>query len=211
MKSLWLLAFITATAAMLNAQTNLPLPDANLSLGDNVSTNEPASTNHPAPTRPLTDVVINSDTWRGDLKSNIFVYSGNVQLNDEPRMKLMCDTFTVESPKVPKGKFNRATAEGNVVIDFLNDGMTNHATANKVVYTYSVTNGATNDLIELSGNPVITNLQGSIIGDPIIWDRISGQVLTYRTQTRIRLSGTNGPNLFGPTRSKTNSVSTNSP
>jgi lipopolysaccharide export system protein LptA len=201
MKFLWTIPLLIGVAVVLNAQTNLPLPEANLPLGNSGSTNEPA------PARALTDVVIESDTWQGNLKSNIFVYRGNVSVTDEPRLKMTCDVFTVEAPKMPKGKFNRGTAEGNVVIDFINNAMTNHATSDKVVYTYSATEVATNNLVELIGKPVITNLSGSIMGDPsIVWDRMSGIVTGQHLQTRIRPNGTNAPSLFGPVGgSKTNS------
>ena len=113
------------------------------------------------------------------------------------------------------GKFNQGTAAGNVVMDFLDDkGQNNRVTAEKAVYTDSVTNWIsggitnwlTNNIVILTGNPVVTNAEGTHRGDPIIWDRIKNTVLSKNQETSIHTTGTNAPNLlggFGPT--KTNS------
>jgi lipopolysaccharide transport protein LptA len=131
-----------------------------------------------------------------NMKSNVYAYEGNVHI-DNPKMKLRCDVFTVEQPELADGKFNGATAERNVVIDFLDDkGQTNHATSDKAVYTYSITNSVTNELVVLTGgNPTVTNAQGSITGDPIIWDRITGRVYAKKLETRYQRAGTNAPQI----------------
>ena len=124
--------------------------------------------------------IIQSRSGQFFLKSNVFVYRGDVRV-DNPQMKLTCELLTVEAPKVDTGKFNRATAETNVVIDWFDDKGTNHATSDKAVYTYTLTNTAkapdehweTNDFVVLTGNPVVTNLQGTFKADPIVWDRIN--------------------------------------
>lgn len=192
---------ITATA--LRAQTNPPPVEPEPIAPPPTA----AATNEPAVKAP-DEIFITSEHGELHYKTNTVIYRDNVAV-DDPQMKLRCDLLTLEAPKVPSGKFNRATAEGNVVVDFLNDGATNHVTAGKVVYTYSITNSVTNAVVVVSGNPVITTPSGRYESDPIIWDRIRGTVQwTNRMNMQVRLSGTNSPGLFAPARP--NQIKTNS-
>jgi lipopolysaccharide export system protein LptA len=138
------------------------------------------------------------------MKSNVIVYSGDVRV-DDPKMKLTCESLTVEAPKVDTGKFNRATAETNVVIDWWDDKGPNHATADKAVYTYILTNTAkapeehweTNNFVVLTGNPVVTNLQTTVRADPIIWDRLKDVITsTNWIEQEVYPSHTNSPGEF---------------
>lgn len=182
-------------AASVCAQTNLPLPTPDLL---EVQPLPGAATNEPAAVKPPDEILIKSDRAEIYYKTNTVVYRDNVAV-DDPQMKLRCDVLTLEAPKMPAGKFNRAIAEGNVVVDFLNDGGTNHVVAGKVVYTYSITNSVTNAVIVVSGNPVITTPNGHYESDPIIWDRIAGTVqLPNRVNMRVQLSNTNSAGLFAP-------------
>jgi lipopolysaccharide export system protein LptA len=123
---------------------------------------------------------IQSDAGQFFLRSNVFVYRGHVRV-DNPQMKLTSQLLTVEAPKVDSGKFNRATAETNVVIDWTDDKGPNHATSDQAVYTYVLTNTAeppeehweTNAFVVLTGNPVVTNVDGTYRADPIVWNRIT--------------------------------------
>src|SRR5579859_3938531 len=97
----------------------------------------PAKTNAPTEVRPTE---IQSRSCQFFMKSNVFVYRDDVHI-DNPQMKLVCQLLTVEAPKMTnENRFNRATAETNVVIDWVDDKGPNHATADKGVYTYVVTN-----------------------------------------------------------------------
>lgn len=138
------------------------------------------------------------------LKSNVFVYRGDVHV-DNPQMKLTCERLTIEAPKVDNGKFNRATAETNVVINWWDDKGLNHATADNAVYTYSLTNVATppaerwetNAIVVLIGNPVITNSQGTFKADPLVWDRINDVITsTNFLDMKINQGQTNSTSLF---------------
>src|SRR5213083_1870362 len=61
-------------------------------------------------------------------KLKTYIYRGNVRV-DNPQMKLRCELLTIESPEFTNGcKFNRATALTNVVIDWVDESGTNHAT-----------------------------------------------------------------------------------
>jgi lipopolysaccharide export system protein LptA len=137
-------------------------------------------------------------------KLKTYIYRGNVRV-DDPRMKLRCELLTVESPEMKEGKFNRATAETNVVIDWVDENGTNHATAAKAVYTYVLTNLATlpeqrlqtNAIVVLTGNPVVTSQRGVIKWDPIIWDRIKDVIYsTNLLDMKINADKTNTSGLF---------------
>ena len=166
-------------------------------------------TNAPTEVRP-TD--IQSSSGEFFMKSNIFVYHGNVHV-DNPQMKLTCELLTIEAPKLTNGnRFNRATAVTNVVIDWVDENGTNHATSDKAVYTYTITNLAetlnagsfvTNALVVLSGNPIVTGPSGSFQGDPVYWDRIKDTITSPNmTRTTVIQKGTNNSSLFETTAPK---------
>src|SRR5437868_11880586 len=129
MKTFFVFCFALGIGCFLFAQTNT----------------SPASAESPAlagtGTNGLTE--IRSDNG-GEFyyKLKTYIYRGNVRV-DNPQMKLTSELLTIESPELKEGKFNRATAETNVVIDWADETGTNHATAAKAVYTYVLTNLAT--------------------------------------------------------------------
>ena len=140
------------------------------------------------------------------MKSNVYVWSEAVHV-DNPQMQLKCELLTVEAPKLDKnqGKYNRATAETNVIIDWTDDKGTNHATSDKAVYTYILTNVAvppqelwqTNAFVVLTGHAVVTNSQGAYRADPIIWDRIRDVISTTNFQEgTFNKNDTTNPGLF---------------
>jgi lipopolysaccharide export system protein LptA len=186
---------------------------AGVALAAPTNSQSSASTQSPALVGTATNgpTVIQSDGGQFFLKSNVFVYRGNVRV-DNPQMKLTCELLTVEAPKVDTGKFNRATAETNVVIDWTDDRGTNHATAEKAVYTYSLTNTAeapgehweTNAFVVLTGHPVVTNLQFAYRSDPIVWNRITDVITsTNYLDTRINPDQTNKSGIFPTEPAKT--------
>jgi lipopolysaccharide export system protein LptA len=135
-----------------------------------------------------------------------YIYRGNVRV-DNPQMNLRCELLTIESPEFTNGcKFNRATAETNVVIDWVDESGTNHATADKAVYTYILTNNATlsephwqtNADVVLSGHPFVFGSRGTFRGDPTInWDRINDVISTPNAvDMRIKANQTNAPGMF---------------
>lgn len=146
------------------------------------------------------------------MKSNIYVYHENVRI-DNPQMKLACELLTVEAPKLTNGnRFNRAIALTNVVIDWVDDNGSNHATSDKAVYTYVITNLAdgqtlphfeTSSIVVLTGNPVVTNRMGTWEGDPLNWDRLNGVITSPNMkQMTIYQSQTNTSGLFEPPTTK---------
>jgi lipopolysaccharide transport protein LptA len=208
MKTFWLI-LVAAPVLALNAQTNLPALEVSAVTNPAAAT---TSTNKPVLERP--PLHINSDAGYFDLKNRVFVYTNRVVVTDL-HSKLTCEVLTVEAPQMKDGKFYQATADGNVVMDFVDEkGQNNRATADKAVYTDSITNwisdsitnSTTNNIVILTGSPVVTNMQGIIRGDPIIWDRIKQTVFAKNQETDIHLTGTNGPNFLGNSGpAKTNS------
>lgn len=149
------------------------------------------------------------------------IYRDDVRV-DNPQMKIRCELLTAEAPKWTNGTYNRVVAETNVVIDWVDEkGSTNHATSDKAVYTYIVTNVAngmvgshfeTNSTVVLSGgNPIYTNDEVTFHGDPIVYDRITGVISTTNMQKMVvnPPPKTNSPGLFqtsGLHPSKTNAA-----
>jgi lipopolysaccharide export system protein LptA len=195
MKQLWLLLLSASLSLRIYAQTDLSATMPQI-LAPPLETNETASV------RPPEEIVITSDLLQGNSISNIFIYSGNVRITDEPQLKLTSDSFTAEIPKVVSNKFYRATAEGNVIIDFVRGGVMNHATADKFIYTYSITNGITNAVAEFraltNSHVIITNTQKDVfIANPILWNRITGEIKAWNVIQR-HIVGTNVSEMFGP-------------
>ena len=114
--------------------------------------------------------------------------------NLRPQMKLTCGVLTASMPEGGK-RIESILAEQNVVVDSLDEkGQNSHATAEKLVYTYKVTGGITNEMIELSGNPspALTNSQvGRMEGKLIIWNMTTGKVSVKEPRTSFNIPGSN--------------------
>lgn len=199
-----LICLMLATWFAVKAQTNTATPAIATD-----ATPAAARTNAPTEVRPTE---IQSKSCQFYMKSNVYVYREDVRI-DNPQMKLVCELLTVEAPKLTNGnRFNRATAETNVVIDWVDNNGTNHATSDKAVYTYVVTNLGvsltqphfeTSSIVVLTGNPVVTNQSTVAAGDPIVWDRIKDtiEMPNFKQQT-IYQNQTNTSSLFEPPTSK---------
>jgi lipopolysaccharide export system protein LptA len=207
-----LVFLMMAALFVVKAQTNTATPV----VGTN-ATPLAARSNAPTELRPTE---IQSKSCQFFMKSNVYVYRENVRI-DNPQMKLACELLTVEAPKMTNGnRFNRATAVTNVVIDWVDENGTNHATSDMAVYTYVISNLTdgqalphfeTNATVVLTGSPVVTNRMGTWEGDPLNWDRING-VITSPNMKRMTINQgeTNTSSLFeppAPKPSKTNSTS----
>ena len=144
----------------------------------------PAQTNSagvPKPARPPT--LINSDHAEFDLTARRAVYHGHVQV-DDPQMTLTCALLTADLPQAG-GVMKHIVAETNVVIYSVDEkGQTNHATSDKAIYDYNVQDGVTNETVTLTGNAKMENAQGTLTGEPIIWDRANNR-LTATNQKMV--------------------------
>ena len=170
---LLILGLIAACAA--SAQTNSlpPLDTPPIAATNAPSTEAPAF----APTNSIIRAAteISSDSANFDLKSRIAVYVGNVHVKD-PQMEMTCGIMTARVPA--SGRIDSIVAEQNVIIDTADEhGDPIHATGDKAVYTYKVTDVGTNETIELSGtNTTFRSRTFNGTGNPIIWDRLNGNI-----------------------------------
>jgi len=175
-KTIYLIAWLVVLAGSLPAQTN--------------------ATNTPTPPRPPT--LINSDSAEFDLTARRAVYHGNVRV-DDPQMLLTCALLTADLPQ-PDGQMKHIVAETNVVIYSVDEkGQTNHATSDKAIYDYNVQNGVTNETVTLTGNAKMENSQGTLTGEPIVWDRVknrltaTNQKMVFNQNVGSALTNTNSP------------------
>lgn len=120
---------------------------------------------------------INSVSFHYDGNQHEVVYQGHVVVVDA-KSELHCGQLTVKMP-ADGGRPTNAVALTNVVIDMLDDkGQTNHITADKAVYNYSVVNGLTNEVVTFIGgnpSPEVQNPQYTIWADPLILDMATKQ------------------------------------
>jgi lipopolysaccharide transport protein LptA len=139
-----------------------------------------AQTNLPAQKAPAAPTLINSDSADFDMAARRVEYLGHVVLTD-PQVNLRCDRLVVDLPETGQhpSRISAESAETNVVIDLVQEGKMYHVTATNVLYTYSVTNSVTNDLITLTGSPVAQSGADVIRGDKMIWDRGNGHMHVY--------------------------------
>jgi lipopolysaccharide transport protein LptA len=202
---LLILAAAIATAAY--AQTNSIPTSTNSAPSVEAA---PASTNSSLAaspsTRDETPIEILSDRAQFNLKTRVGIYSGNVRVND-PQLKLTCDHLTVALPQ-SRGRLESIVALGNVVVDAEDRGNQIHATCEKLVFANEVVNGSTNEVIRLTGNPIIQR-QGDnrIQGEEIVLNLTTGVMdLVGAGKTELQLdtlSGTNRGRFFpGPSASQ---------
>ena len=182
-----------AGVGSLRAQTNTNAIDEILAL---VTTNAPVS--KPKPPRQPTK--IESDRVDFDLTARKAIYHGHVRV-DDPEMKLTCADLTADLPQ-NGGHIDHIVAETNVLVDFTDEkGQAMHATGDKMVYNYVVQNGATNETVTLTGNPVLETAQGKSTGDVIVLDRMRNhlEIINPRIIYRQNINGappdTNSPSV----------------
>lgn len=165
---LFLLLGIASLPLLLCAQTETAAPTTNTppAIDTSAATNAPAKTN--LVMRAATEIF--SDHGDFDLKQHVAIYTGHVRVID-PKMKLTCEILTATLPE-GGSRVDRIVAERNVVIDGVDSrGEPVHAVGEKAVYTYNVTDGVTNELIELTGDPRLYTTFRSVTGDSITWNR----------------------------------------
>ncbi|MGH7991600.1 MAG: hypothetical protein ACREDS_15600, partial [Limisphaerales bacterium] len=83
-------------------------------------------------------------------------------------------------------------------------GQTNHATSDKAVYNFNVQGAVTNETVTLTGHAQVENAQGTLTGEPIIWNRANNNLIASNEVMTLR------QNLDGAmTRTNSSSASTN--
>jgi lipopolysaccharide transport protein LptA len=180
MKLTWLILLLALSGALI-AQTSLPSSSSS--------------------TRPET--YIDSDTADFDLQTSTAVYRGNVRV-DDPQLKLTCDLLTAKRP-ASGGRIDRIVAETNVAIVMLDDkGQTNHATGDRLVYTYRVQEAATNEIALLTGNARMDSADGWLTADVIEWNFITKKL---HAEGNFRSGPHPGANTNQPPRPESITVS----
>jgi lipopolysaccharide export system protein LptA len=162
-----------------------------------------AQTNAPAKAPAEQTIAIDSVHWYVDGISNQMVWYENVYVTDNQKTKLHCERLTVDVPQNDDPLTN-IVAETNVVIDMVKDGHTNHITANRAVYAFSLSTNlvgiiTTNQTVTFTGGdprPVVESPDGSITGDTLVYN-----VLTQtfggdnvRSKFKIKAGKDNGTN-----------------
>ncbi len=150
------------------------------------------------------DAEIFSDFFAFSQQTGVAFYSGNVRAVD-PQIRVQAQQATVKLPEGTNAsgatRPERIVAETNVIVDyFTKTGEKCHATGDKLVFTHTVTNGTTNEVLELTGNPIIdmTNLKGRMGGDAI---HATGDKLVY-TSTSDKAQPSELVTLSGRPRAK---------
>ena len=132
-----------------------------------------AQTNAPdAAARTPTEIY--SDTADFNTKTRVVIYRGHVRVDDS-QMHLTCEVMTARTAE-EGGHIENIVAEGNVIVDMVNQGQTNHATGRKLVYTYKVEYSVTNDMAVLTGDPRFEQGNSWMAADSISWERTTGNI-----------------------------------
>jgi lipopolysaccharide export system protein LptA len=168
MKKLWTILAVAGCGFALLAQTNL--------------------TSIAKPERAPT--LIDADSLEFKLESLSAVYTGNVKVND-PDLQLTCEMLTARfRTNNSRLEIESIIAETNVVIDAIDwEGRTNHATADKLVYSHLSVDGVTNQTLELTGDPKLSNPLGGLSGEIIFVDLVKGKVFAKNQSTSIKSDG----------------------
>ena len=142
----------------------------------------PGSTNAPPQPKPQnatnTFAEIFSDEYT--FTTNHAEFLRNVRV-EHPQMKVVCGTMNAKFTEANADK--EIVAEQNVVLDLVDaKAQKIHGKGDKAVYTYRVTETATNDIVVLSGNPKLEFERGTWFADVLTLDRVSGTVTGPRTR-----------------------------
>jgi lipopolysaccharide export system protein LptA len=128
-----------------------------------------------APTPPSEPAKLFSDSYR--VGRDTAQFAGNVRI-EHPRIRWACRDLTVTLPPAG-GRVSRIEADRAVEFDLLDaKGEKIHGTGDRAVYTYGVTGAITNEIIELTGNPVLATTNGTFQGDILLLNCLSHKVIS---------------------------------
>jgi lipopolysaccharide export system protein LptA len=165
---------------------------------DNFHLHYPTAREKPGETNAPVESEISSDYFDYDFTTRFANFQGQVHASDAG-MKLACETLVAKLPQSQPGvtnnpsTFDHVIAETNVAIDFADEKNNQqiHASGQRAVYNYHVTNGITNQVLELSGNPSVEfapiaqgrlnhpQPAGWMTADVITVDRAQGKIWGY--------------------------------
>ncbi len=129
------------------------------------------------------------------LKQDNALFTGGVRI-DHPQMKWVCERMTAQLASAgPQSR--RIVAEQSVAFDLVDEkGQKLHGIGNKAVYTYGVTGAATNELLVLTGNPMLETTNGTLRNSVIILDRLNNKLLAPGKYEVLGPADTGVTNLF---------------
>ena len=158
----------------------------------NAQTNAPAAADR--------NIDISSKEGEFDLKAKVAVYRGNVRVEGQG-MQLACEALTAKLPATGS-RVESFVAEEKVVFDLVDEkGQKVHGTGDRLVYTYTVTETTTNEVVELMGNPILETSQGPMTGDVMRLDRINNKLnitnphLLFREASASNTNQIKSPNV----------------
>lgn len=150
-------------------------------------TNAPAA-NTSATNAPPAQVDIVSDHWYFDGNTHQMVYQDHV-VATSAKATLHCEQLSVDLPP-GGGHPTNIVALTNVVIVAVDEkDQTNTITADKAVYTYSVVNAVTNEVVVFTGGdpmPKVENPQFTGLGDPLTFNLITKQYSASNFKTILK-------------------------
>jgi lipopolysaccharide export system protein LptA len=146
-----------------------------------------------------------SQQYRVDRRQARFV--GGVYVT-HPQMAWACQELTVNLP-AEGARIETILAEQSVTFDLVDElGRKVKGRGERAVYRYSVVSGITNNLLELSGNPVLETTNGTFYSQVIMLDLANNRLIApaaYRIRGSIPGGRTNAlelPKLPNPTGSR---------
>lgn len=132
-------------------------------------TNAPVANSSGTNAPPLqTDIYSDHGYFDGNTRQ--MVYQGNVVATDA-KATLHCGLLTVNLPPDGGHPTNIVALTNVVIVNIDEKGQTNTVTADKAVYTYSVVNSVTNEIVTFTGGnpmPKAENAQVIITGEPLV-------------------------------------------
>ncbi len=156
---------------------------------------------------PAGDTEIFCDTFDYNTKTRAAVYLGHVRATD-PQMNMTSERLVASLPE-KGGKPDHIVAETNVVIDFNENGQRTHAVGEKAVYDLKVAGGTTNEIMQLTGNPILERTNGWLTADLLVMDRTSGLIHGIGNHHSIIKKQTGADKPAGPATADTEIFSDN--
>jgi lipopolysaccharide export system protein LptA len=128
-----------------------------------------------------------------------------------PQMAWACEDLTVYLPE-SGGRIEQIVAEQSVAFDLVDElGRKVKGRGERAVYRYSVVQGVTNNLMELTGSPVLETTNGVFFSQRIILDLANNRLIapaSYRIRGTVPGGSTNAfklpdvPSIGGPRNRK---------
>jgi lipopolysaccharide export system protein LptA len=177
----------TQRAMLVSGNARMHLPTGSLN-----STNLPLAAGAAVATNAVAEITSEQYT----LSPETAFFIGSVSLL-HPQMYLGCERLTVEIPQRGQ-RLENIMAEEKVHFHFKNaQNLPLTGRGGKAVYSYTVTPTGTNDIIELTGDPVLESTSGVFRNEVIVLDIGKGKLVapgTYKMRGQVPGANTN---MFG--------------